>query len=122
MSHVYRARDTLIGRTWIASPAASCWWPRTTRRIAGWPNSSPAGVAKNDAAHHGLAEQFAGRQVSKTYLALVEGEVKAESGRIARPIARDPVHRTRMTARLSEGRAAWSEYRVLRRFTGFSLL
>jgi 23S rRNA pseudouridine1911/1915/1917 synthase len=79
-------------------------------------------VAKNDAAHRGLAEQFAGRQVSKTYLALVEGEVKPESGRIARPIARDPVHRTRMTARLPEGRAAWSEYRVLRRFTGFTLL
>src|ERR1039457_6270016 len=79
-------------------------------------------VAKNDAAHRGLAAQFAGRQVSKTYLALVEGEVKTESGRVSRPIARDPVHRTRMTARLAEGRAAWSEYRVLRRFTGFTLL
>jgi hypothetical protein len=79
-------------------------------------------VAKNDAAHRRLAEQFSGRRVSKTYLALVEGEVKPESGRIARPIARDPVHRTRMTARLAEGRAAWSEYRVLRRFTGFTLL
>jgi 23S rRNA pseudouridine1911/1915/1917 synthase len=79
-------------------------------------------VAKNDAAHRGLAEQFAGRQVTKTYLALVEGEVKMESGRIARPIARDPVHRTRMTARLAAGREAWSEYRGLRRFTGFTLL
>ncbi len=79
-------------------------------------------VAKNDAAHRRLAEQFAGREVRKTYLALVQGEVKTESGRIERPIARDPAHRTRMTARLSEGRAAWSEYRVLRRFTGFTLL
>jgi len=79
-------------------------------------------VAKNDAAHRSLAEQFSGRQVRKTYLALVEGEVKTESGRVSRPIARDPVHRTRMTARLAEGRAASSEYRVLRRFTGFTLL
>ena len=47
-------------------------------------------VAKNDAAHRRLAEQFAGREVRKTYLALVQGEVKAESGRIERPIARDP--------------------------------
>ena len=62
------------------------------------------------------------RQVGKTHLALVEGEVKTESGRVSRPIARDPVHRTRMTARLAEGRAAWSQYRVLRRFTGFTLL
>jgi 23S rRNA pseudouridine1911/1915/1917 synthase len=79
-------------------------------------------VAKNDTAHRRLAEQFAGREVGKTYLALVQGEVKPESGRIERPIARDPIHRTRMTARLAEGRAAWSEYRVQRRFAGFTLL
>jgi 23S rRNA pseudouridine1911/1915/1917 synthase len=79
-------------------------------------------VAKNDAAHQRLAAQFSGRQVEKVYLALVHGEVKKEQGRIERPIARDPVHRTRMTARLEDGRAAWSEYRVLRRFPGFSLL
>ena len=79
-------------------------------------------VAKNDAAHHALAEQFSGRQVEKTYIALVHGRVKAETGRIERPIARDPVHRTRMTARLGEGRAAWSEYRVTRRFERFTLL
>jgi 23S rRNA pseudouridine1911/1915/1917 synthase len=52
----------------------------------------------------------------------VHGNVKSESGRIERPIARDPARRTRMTARLAEGRAAWSEYRVLRRFQGFTLL
>ena len=79
-------------------------------------------VAKNDAAHHALAEQFSTRQVEKTYIALVHGRVKAESGRIDRPIARDPVHRTRMTARLGEGRAAWSEYRVTKRFEKFTLL
>ncbi len=79
-------------------------------------------VAKNDAAHQNLAAQFSGRQVEKVYLALVHGEVKQESGRIDRPITRDPVHRTRMTARLGEGRAAWSEYRVVRRFRGMTLL
>jgi 23S rRNA pseudouridine1911/1915/1917 synthase len=79
-------------------------------------------VAKNDRAHQALAAQFAGRQVEKTYLALVHGEVAAETGRIERPIARDPVRRTRMTSRLAEGRAAWSQYRVLRRFRGFTLL
>ncbi len=79
-------------------------------------------VAKNDAAHQRLAAQFSGRQIEKVYLALVHGEVKRESGRVERPIARDPRRRTRMTARLEEGRAAWSEYRVLRRFGGFTLL
>jgi 23S rRNA pseudouridine1911/1915/1917 synthase len=79
-------------------------------------------VARNDAAHRNLAAQFSGRQVEKTYLALVHGSVATESGRIERPIARDPVHRTRMTSRLARGRAAWSEYRVLRRFERFTLL
>jgi 23S rRNA pseudouridine1911/1915/1917 synthase len=48
--------------------------------------------------------------------------VKQESGRIQRPIARDPARRVRMTASLADGRAASSEYRVLRRFRGFTFL
>jgi 23S rRNA pseudouridine1911/1915/1917 synthase len=79
-------------------------------------------VAKNDATHRALAALFAGRQVEKTYLALVHGNVPADRGRIEKPIARDPRHRTRMTARLGRGRAAWTEYRVLQRFAGFTLL
>jgi len=79
-------------------------------------------VAKNDAAHRALAALFAGRRVEKTYLALVHGEVQADRGRIEKPIARDPRHRTRMTARLGRGRAAWTEYHVLRRLTGFTFL
>jgi 23S rRNA pseudouridine1911/1915/1917 synthase len=79
-------------------------------------------VAKNDPAHRALAALFSGRQVEKTYMALVHGDVRADSGRIEKPIARDPRHRTRMTARLSRGRAAWTEYRVVRRFAGFTLL
>jgi 23S rRNA pseudouridine1911/1915/1917 synthase len=79
-------------------------------------------VAKNDSAHRALAALFAGRQVEKTYLALVHGNVQADSGRIEKPIARDPRHRTRMTARLGRGRAAWSEYQVLRRFAGHTFL
>lgn len=79
-------------------------------------------VAKHDAAHRRLAEQFARREVEKVYLALVHGNVKGESGRVERPIARDPVRRIRMTARLARGRAAVTEYRVLKRFQSFTLL
>jgi len=79
-------------------------------------------VARHDTAHRAMAALFAGRRVEKTYLALVDGSVKADSGRIEKPIARDPRHRTRMTARLDRGRAAITEYRVLRRFAQFTLL
>jgi 23S rRNA pseudouridine1911/1915/1917 synthase len=79
-------------------------------------------VAKTDTAHRSLAEQFAGRRVRKVYLALVHGVVQSDHGRIDKPIARDPNARIRMTARLPQGRHAWSEYRVLRRFDRFTLL
>ncbi len=79
-------------------------------------------VARNDVAHRYLAEQFARRTVEKTYLALVHGVVKTDTGRITTPIIRDPVRRTRMTARLSRGRTALTEYRVLERFARFTYL
>jgi len=79
-------------------------------------------VARNDGAHRALAAQFSGRTTEKTYLALVEGRVNGDSGRITKPIARDPSHRTRMTARLEHGRDALTEYRVLRRFEKFTYL
>jgi 23S rRNA pseudouridine1911/1915/1917 synthase len=79
-------------------------------------------VARNDASHRALAAQFSGRTVEKTYLALVEGRVAAESSQIATPISRDPVRRTRMTARLGKGRSAFTEFRVRQRFKGFTYL
>ncbi|HYL76254.1 MAG TPA: RluA family pseudouridine synthase [Bryobacteraceae bacterium] len=79
-------------------------------------------VARTDAAHRHLAAQFAGREVEKIYLALVHGRMKTEQGRITTPIARDPVRRTRMTTKLTRGRSAITEYKVLQRFEGFSYL
>jgi 23S rRNA pseudouridine1911/1915/1917 synthase len=79
-------------------------------------------VARTDAAHRHLAQQFSSRQVHKIYLALVQGKVMKESGVIESAITRDPVHRTRMTARLGTGREAYTEYRVVERFAGFTLL
>lgn len=79
-------------------------------------------VAKTDAAHRALAQQFSGRKIHKIYLALVHGSPKTDTGRIEKPIARDPIRRTRMTARLESGRKAISEYRVLQRYAGYTLL
>jgi len=79
-------------------------------------------VARNDAAHQQLARQFSSREVEKTYIALVEGHLKKPTGRIAARIARDPVRRTRMTARLPTGRAALTDYELIQRFGNFTLL
>ena len=77
-------------------------------------------VARNDAAHRKLAEQFSSRRIEKVYLALVHGALKQDQGRIELPISRDPVRRVRMTARREGGRPAVTEYRVLRRFAEFT--
>ena len=68
-------------------------------------------VAKNDAAHQKLAEQFSERRVHKTYLALVHGWPRKERGTIAAEISRDVRRRTRMTTRRA-GREAVSHYEV----------
>jgi 23S rRNA pseudouridine1911/1915/1917 synthase len=79
-------------------------------------------VARSDAAHRHLAQQFASREIEKVYLVLVHGQVKQDRGRIERPISRDLARRVRMTARAGRGRAAVTEYRVLRRFARFTFL
>jgi 23S rRNA pseudouridine1911/1915/1917 synthase len=79
-------------------------------------------VAKTDAAHRHLAEQFSSRKVEKIYLALVNGRVKTDSGEITKPIARDPVRRVRMTAKSTAGRHAITQYKVLQRFENASYL
>jgi 23S rRNA pseudouridine1911/1915/1917 synthase len=72
-------------------------------------------VAKNDEAHRKLANRFARREVKKTYIALVHGWPKKDSGTITSSISRDRVRRIRMTTKGSGGRDAVSHFRVVRR-------
>ena len=71
-------------------------------------------VAKNDATHRDLSEQFAARTVEKIYLALVAGKLPKTAGVIEGKIGRHPVHRQRMSAATPRGRAAKTEYRLVR--------
>ena len=71
-------------------------------------------VAKNDAAHRELSRQFAARTVEKIYLALVAGKLRKPAGVIEEKIGRHPLHRKRMSATTLRGRAAKTEYRVVR--------
>lgn len=79
-------------------------------------------VAKNDAAHRHLSEQFKSRAVRKTYVALVHGRVERAHGEIDLPVGRDPVRRTRMKVGGIAPRPALTEYRVLRTIGHFTLL
>ena len=55
-------------------------------------------VAKTDAAHRGLAEQFSARSLQKEYLALVTGAPALLSGSVTKPIGRHPTQRHKMMA------------------------
>ena len=79
-------------------------------------------VAKNDAAHRQLAEQFKSRVVRKAYVLLVHGRVGNAQGEISKPVGRDPVRRTRMKAGGLRPRQALTRYQVIRRFRDFTLL
>lgn len=78
-------------------------------------------AAKTESAHENLADQFRAREVFKSYVALVYGVVKTESGRIEQAIARDPRNRTRMAV-VAGGRGALSLYKVRRRYDSFTLV
>jgi 23S rRNA pseudouridine1911/1915/1917 synthase len=78
-------------------------------------------VAKTESAHEDLADQFRDREVFKSYVALVHGQVEKRTGLIDQPIARDRGNRTRMAV-VRGGRPAISIYRVRKRFARFTLL
>jgi 23S rRNA pseudouridine1911/1915/1917 synthase len=78
-------------------------------------------VAKTAAALAHLQRQFAARSVEKAYLAVVRGVIAEKEGTIDAPIGRDPAHPRRMRVR-SQGRAARTDFRVLRRLRDSTLL
>lgn len=84
-------------------------------------------IAKNDKAHQNLSAQFKDRKVEKTYLALVEGVVKDDSGTISLAIGRHPVNRKKMAVLQQvkdnkKARHAITHYKVLKRFDKSTLL
>jgi len=80
-------------------------------------------LAKNDAAHRWLVNQFKGRKVEKIYLTLVDGHPPSRTGRVEASIGRSSAHRQMMAiVPASHGRQAVTEYRTLETFPSHSLL
>lgn len=79
-------------------------------------------VAKSDYIHDGLASQFQKREIKKTYIAMVFGQVEPESGEIDIPIGRDKNSRTRISPRSVKPRDALTLYKVKEYISAFTLL
>jgi len=79
-------------------------------------------VAKTDFAHQALVAQFKSRDVKKTYHAVCRGRFERSSGRVETLIGRSERDRKKMSARVTRGRAAVTDYRVLKQFPDFALV
>jgi 23S rRNA pseudouridine1911/1915/1917 synthase len=73
-------------------------------------------VAKNDQAHNSLVEQFKTREVKKRYIAIVEGNVKGDSGVFESEIGRHPTNRIKMSSRAKAGRESVTKWKTLERY------
>ncbi|MBA7499560.1 Ribosomal large subunit pseudouridine synthase D [subsurface metagenome] len=79
-------------------------------------------VAKNDFAHLDLSRQIKDQQVTKKYLALVHGNLKDDSGIIDAPIGRNLKNRKKMAVTEGKSREAITHFKVLKRFSGYTLV
>ena len=79
-------------------------------------------VAENDAAHLSLARQIAEKSCRREYLALLEGVLKEESGRVETLIGRDPKDRLKMAVLPAGGRRAVTQFSVVERFPAHTLV
>ena len=79
-------------------------------------------AAYDDEALAFLSEQFKARTTRKTYVAIVKGSPPFDRGSVETHIARDPLDRKRFACAERGGKAALTLYRVVVRFSGYTLM
>ena len=80
-------------------------------------------AAKTDAAHEGLAKQFAAHSISRRYLAIVAGLPNPAAGTVDAPIARSAANRQKMAIVGAErGKRAVTHYRLVQPLRGAALI
>ena len=77
-------------------------------------------VAKNDFAHQKLAAQLKDHTLSRTYEAIVCGNIREDAGTVDAPIGRHPVDRKKMAVTDKNSRNAVTHYTVLGRYRGYT--
>lgn len=79
-------------------------------------------VAKTNTAHEILAEYFKEKKVSRTYIALIEGEFPNKKAIVDAPIGRDTTNRKRMTVTGVNSKSAVTHLTVLKRYKDYTLV
>ncbi|MCX6835173.1 MAG: RluA family pseudouridine synthase [candidate division Zixibacteria bacterium] len=79
-------------------------------------------VAKDDETHLALQELIKTRELKRTYLGLICGHMKEETGTIDLPIGRNHTNRTLMAVNGDDPREAVTHYRLVERYRSYDLL
>ena len=79
-------------------------------------------IARSEAAYEALSEAIRNREVTREYLALVQGRPPSRRGTIDAPLGRDRHHRTRMSTDTDEPREAVTHFEVEQSFPHSTLL
>lgn len=79
-------------------------------------------VAKDDATHTSLSEQMAEHSIDRIYNTVVYGNFKVPEGYVEAPIGRHPNDRKKMAITHQNSKYAYTAYRELVRFQGFTQL
>lgn len=77
-------------------------------------------VAKNDAAHRGLAGQIKDHSFTREYRAVVVGNLRDDTGTINAPIGRDSKNRKKQAVTDKNSRTAVTHFTVVERFRGYT--
>lgn len=77
-------------------------------------------VAKNDDAHRGLQRQIQKKEAKRYYIALLDGNLKEDSGVINQPVGRSRTDRKKMAV-VPDGRPAETHFKVIERFMRYTL-
>lgn len=109
---LYHCRDSLSGINGVIRPGIVHRIDKDT--------SGLLIVAKNDAAHLGLAEQIKEHSFSRMYEAVVYGNIKEDGGTVNQPIGRNPKDRKKMAVVQNNAKPAVTHFQVIQRYGEFT--
>ena len=79
-------------------------------------------AAKNDISHQSLALQIGAKTATRTYLTIVHGNIREDTGTVNAPIGRHPTDRKQMAVVEKNSKSAVTHFRVLERFGQYTFL
>jgi len=79
-------------------------------------------AAKNNSAHMKLSEKLKDHNIQRIYVAVAEGVIAEDTGKIDAPVGRHPHDRKKMSVNVKNGRRAVTYFKVIERFKSATLL